>query len=65
MYIVFIRERHCVSKVCTITKAIKNVKVKVDVRKGAHGLERKLTMDVLISSNSCFHSLLSYGNSPQ
>ena len=37
----------------------------VDVQKGALSLREKLTIDMLLSSNSLFHPLLSYGNSPQ
>ena len=48
---------------CTFKKAIKNVKVKVDVHKGALRVERKLDIDVLVPSNPRFHSLLSYGDS--
>ena len=44
---------------------IKNVEVKVDVQKGALGSQYKLTIDVLVQSNSGFHPLLPYGNSPK
>ena len=48
---------------CTFQKAIKNVEVAVDIQKGTQGLEILfLTIDVLVSSNSYFHPLLSYGN---
>ena len=52
---------------CTNEKVIKNVEVKVDVQKGAVGFreEKKMTIDVLVSSNSHVLPLLSYGNSPQ
>ena len=54
------------SLVCTFKKVIKIFEVNVDVQKGALGLLRiKLTIDVLVSSISCFHLLLSYGDSPQ
>ena len=33
--VVHLRERYCFSLVCTCKKAIKNFKVKVDVREGA------------------------------
>ena len=37
IYIVYIRERYYCFLVCTFKEAIKNVKVKVDVQKGAVG----------------------------
>ena len=40
MYIVYIRERHCFSLVCTSRKAIKKSNIKVDVQMGPYGLEK-------------------------
>ena len=61
-----IREWCYFSLVGTFEKSIKNLKVKVDARKEALRLKkRKLTIDVLVPSNSHFHALLSYGDSPQ
>ena len=34
-------------------------------KQGPKFLEKNLTIDMLVSSNSCFHQLLSYGDSPQ
>ena len=42
---------------CTFDKAIKIIEVKVDVQKGPLRFIEKLTIDVLVSSNSCYHSL--------
>ena len=65
MYIVYIRERYQFSLVRTLRKAIiKNFKAKVDVQKGAPRFYF-FVIDVLASSKSHFHPLLSYGNSPQ
>ena len=50
---------------CTFKKAIKYFEVKVDVQKEAQRFRKFLTMDVLVSSNSYFHSFLSYGSSYQ
>ena len=49
---------------CVQNKAINNFGVKIDVQKGALGTEKKMIIDVLVSSNLCCHPLLSYDNSP-
>ena len=54
------------SLVRTLKMAIKKFEVKVDLQKG-RGLRFRIffgKLDVLVSSNSHFHPLLSYGNSP-
>ena len=43
-------ERYCFSPVCTFKKVIKNLKLKVDVRKGPIRFRGKSTIDVLVSS---------------
>ena len=48
-----------------IQKANNFFEVKLDIQKGALGFRENLTLDVLVSSNSRFHPLLSYGYSPQ
>ena len=55
------------SLVCTCKKAsINKFEVYVDVQNGALRFRGKhLTIDVLVSSNSCCHPFLSYGNCPQ
>ena len=63
--IVYIRERCYFSLVCTYTKAIKNYEVKIDVQKETLKHGEKLTIDVLVLSNTHSHRLLSYHNSPQ
>lgn len=50
---------------CTFEKATYLFKVKVDAQKGAPRFKDLKKKDVLVSSNSCFHPLLSYGHSPQ
>ena len=40
------------SQVCTLKKAIKNFKLKVDVQKGPLRFRRMLIIDVLVSSNA-------------
>ena len=52
---------------CICQKAFSNkFEVYVVVQNGALRLRGKhLTIDVLVSSNSCFHALLSSGNFPQ
>ena len=64
MYIVYIKERYLFSLVCTFRKAIKNFEAKVNVQNMALRFREQFTMNMLVSSNSHFHSLLSYGNSP-
>ena len=50
----------------TFKKGIKNFEVKVDLQNGALRFkEKKLIIDVLVSSHSRLYSLLSHGNSPQ
>ena len=64
-YMVYIREKYHFSLVCTSRKAIISFEVKIDVQKGGPScLEKFLTVDILVSSNSCFHPLLSYDHSP-
>jgi hypothetical protein len=54
-YIIYIRERCCVSLVCTFRNTFKSYDVKVDIRKGSLKFREKLTIDVLVSSNvPCF-----------
>ena len=53
------------SSMCTFEKATYLFKVKVDAQKGAPRFKDFKKKDVLVSSNSCFHPLLSYGHSPQ
>jgi hypothetical protein len=53
------------SLLCTFKEAIRNLEANVDVQMGPLGLLNiKLTIYVIVSSNSCFHLLLSYGDSP-
>ena len=63
-YIEYITERCYFPLLCRLRKAIDDFEVKLNVQKGLESLKKKLTIDVLVSSNSHFHSLLSYGNSP-
>ena len=64
MYIIYYMwERYYFFVVFTFRKAIKNFEVKVNVQNRALRLEKNFIIDVLISSNSHFHPLLSYGNS--
>ena len=49
---------------CAFKKVIKTIEVKVDVQKRFLGFKEILTTDVLVLSNSHFHSLLPHGNSP-
>jgi hypothetical protein len=65
VYIVCIRGRYSFSLVCTFNKAIKNFKVKVDVRKRALRLREKNENNFVSLITVCVHSLLLYGNSPQ
>ena len=56
--IVYIRERHYFTQVCTFQKAIKNVEVKVDVQKGALGFKGK-TYNIFVSFiQSMFSSIV-------
>ena len=50
---------------CTFRKVIKYINAKVDVPKGALKCRENLRIDVLVSSNSHFHPLVSYGYNPQ
>ena len=59
-----IRKRYYFSLVCTFRKAMKNIEVKLNVLKGPQDLMKFLTIDVLVSSHSRYHSLFSYGNNP-
>ena len=55
-----------VSLVCVFLKVVKNFEVNVDVEKeGPEVLRIKLTIDMLVSSDSRFHLLMSYGDSLQ
>ena len=65
MYIVYIIEMYYFSLMRTSSEAINVFEVKVDVRKGALRFNETLIIGVLVSSNSHFHSLLSYGHSLQ
>ena len=49
----------------SVPTAIKNVEIKVHVAKGALNLEKKLTINVLVLSDSHCHPLLSYDISTQ
>jgi hypothetical protein len=51
LYIVYIRERHHFSLVCTFEKATKKFNLKVDVQKASQRFRGKLAIDVLVSSN--------------
>ena len=55
------------SLVCTCRKAsINKFQVFVDVQNGTLRFRgEQFTIDVLVSSNSCYHPLLSYDNCPQ
>jgi hypothetical protein len=48
-YIVYLRERYYFSIVCTFKKAIDIFEVKIDAQKGALRLEKKMTIDVLVT----------------
>ena len=51
---------------CTFLKVVNCFEVKVDVEKGTLRFEgKKLTIDVLVSSNLHFHPLLSCAHNPQ
>ena len=66
MSIVYIRERGYFSLVRMFKKDINNVEVKVDVQTWAHGFrKKKIDNKCVVSSNSCFHPLLSFVDSPQ
>ena len=51
--------------VCTSKRLWKRFEINVDVQKGALSFTINLINRLIVSSNSCFHPLLSYGNSPQ
>ena len=46
-YIIYIKERFSIT-ICTFQKAINSFEVDVDVQKGPYGLEKKLTIIVLV-----------------
>ena len=64
MYITCMRERYHFSLVCAFRKAIKEFGVKVDSQNGVPRVIENMKIYMLISSNSQFYPLLSYGNSP-
>jgi hypothetical protein len=51
---VYIRGMYQFSLVCTSTKAINFFEVKVVIQTGDLNLEKKVTIDVLVSSKLCF-----------
>ena len=51
------------SLVCTFRMVFKVFELNVESEKGPQGLEKILTINVLISFNQHFHPLLSYGDS--
>ena len=63
-YIVYLRERFCFPLLCTFKKVIKSIDVKIDVQKGTMRCKRNLTINVLVSSNTCSHRFLSHDSSP-
>ena len=56
-YIVYIMERYYFSLVCTSRKVIDFFEVKIDIQKGAPKFRQKLTIDVFVSSDSCFYPI--------
>ena len=59
MYIVYIMERSLLALKCTSIKAIKFLKIKICLQKGALRLKIDfMTIDALVSSNLHFHPLL-------